>query len=136
MFEQSVSVPISMEIYEHIIKDLQEHSQKNEEVYHLQISTLKEQLKEKNELIGEMSRRMGEITSRTHSELDAAEFEEVDYSMSNFTVSKPDYVGGSLPGEPSISHSIPRNLSQAGEEAEAQTSRVCNIEQETRCLKQ
>lgn len=72
MFEHNGPIPISMEIYEHIIKDLQEHSQKNEEVYHLQISTLKDQLKEKNQLIGEMNRRMGTLTSRTHSEQDPA----------------------------------------------------------------
>jgi hypothetical protein len=48
MFEGNCPMPISMEIYEHIIKDMQEHSLKNEEVYHMQISTLKVKLHDKD----------------------------------------------------------------------------------------
>lgn len=146
MFEHSGSLPISMEIYEHIIKDLQEHSLKNEEVYHMQISTLKDKLKEKDQLIGEMSRRLGSITSQTQSEHDPAEFdEEEDCSLSAFTIEKRNgqFAGTSVQGGGATSRCFinAQSLSHCGDGG-PESSRIgsCShaqdIEEETRCLKQ
>jgi hypothetical protein len=67
MFEGSGPIPISMEVYEHIIKEMSEYSLKNEEVYNMQISTLKDKLREKDQLICELSQKLNTNTSQTHS---------------------------------------------------------------------
>jgi len=79
-----------------------------------------------------MSRRLGTLTSRTHSEQDPAEFDEDEGSLSAFTVDKQgdQHNCGSLPGGCGTSRCLNVQIySQVSNGGDIRSSQVRDIEE-------
>lgn len=128
------AVPMSVEIYEHMIKEMQEHSIRNEEVYQLQISSLKEKLREKDEMLGSMSRRLNsELTHSEVSESRQSIFEEPE-SLTAFTINRQEM----LVIQQSVSQDshLDQTHKPSQHESRISSTSALEIEEETKHLKQ